>query len=420
MTIVLPGAPPESGPPMDRAPVVFRGDGGDFVMLCIRGALLELVTFGFYRFWLATDMRRRLWTATSLAGEALEYTGRGRDLLIGFLFALAIIAPVNIVYFLVGIEAERMRAFASFPLALFYMMFGQFALYRARRYRLTRTIWRGARLWMDGSGVNYALRWLGWAIVALLTLGLAYPWMRASLERYKMSHTYYGDLRGRFEGRGWSLFRRGFGFWICGIVVVALLGSGAYLQAPAMRASHGDAGMVLMGVGTLGAFLLPFLWPFFRALEWRWWADGARFGDMSMQSNVRGGAMLALYLKCALVSVLVVFGMLFAIMLTIALGVLVVSLVAGSSVWPGSGAELGALIKPRMFLVGVLTLLGYLALLLAMGVVARYYLTFRIWGLVAGSLTISKLSALDGVVSRGEAANAIGEGLADSLDVAGF
>jgi uncharacterized membrane protein YjgN (DUF898 family) len=71
---------------------------------------------------------------------------------------MAILAPVYVLYFVVGIEAERAHAYASVPIILFYYLFGQFAIYRARRYRLTRTVWRGVRFWMDGSGWEYAAR----------------------------------------------------------------------------------------------------------------------------------------------------------------------------------------------------------------------------------------------------------------------
>ena len=131
----------------------------------MRGALLELVTLGFYRFWLATDMRRHLWSNTSVNGDAPEYTGTAKELLIGFLFALAILAPIYLIYFLVGLEAERLQAFASIPLGLFFYLFAQFAIYRARRYRLTRTVWRGVRFWMTGSGVSYAWRAGLWGLL---------------------------------------------------------------------------------------------------------------------------------------------------------------------------------------------------------------------------------------------------------------
>src|SRR5262245_32363237 len=147
----LPPAPPPA-PPSGSARIAFAGQRSDFVSLVFRGALLELLTVGFYRFWLATDMRRHLWSNTTVNGDAAEYTGTAKELLIGFLFALAILAPLYLVYFLLGIEAETWQAFASVPLALFFYVFAQFAMYRARRYRLTRTIWRGVRFWMTGSG----------------------------------------------------------------------------------------------------------------------------------------------------------------------------------------------------------------------------------------------------------------------------
>src|ERR1700676_5446020 len=106
-------APP---PPPLPAALSFSGDRGEFHRLVTRGALLELVTVGFYRFWLATDIRRHLWSHTSIDGDAAEYTGRGKELLIGFLIAMAVIVPVYLAYFLAGLEAERIKAFARLPL----------------------------------------------------------------------------------------------------------------------------------------------------------------------------------------------------------------------------------------------------------------------------------------------------------------
>ena len=79
--------------PLDAAPATFSGEGRAFLRLVFKGAILALVTLGFYRFWFITDIRRMLWSATSVDGDAFEYTGRGKELLIGFLFAVAILAP---------------------------------------------------------------------------------------------------------------------------------------------------------------------------------------------------------------------------------------------------------------------------------------------------------------------------------------
>src|SRR5215475_6129419 len=127
--------PPAPQPPVQ---VSVTGDRNEFIRLTARGVALELVTAGFYRFWLATDIRRHLWSNTLIDGDAAEYTGRGKELLIGFLFAMTILVPIYFAYFLIGVEAARYKGFATLPLLLAFYAFAQFAIYRARRYRLTR------------------------------------------------------------------------------------------------------------------------------------------------------------------------------------------------------------------------------------------------------------------------------------------
>src|SRR5439155_24313292 len=113
-------------------------------------------------------------------------------------FPLAIRVPIYRLYVWIGIEAERGQAFASVRLVMFFSAFGQFAIYRARRYRATRTIWRGVRFWMTGSGWSYSWRACLWLLFAALTIGIAMPLPEAALERFKMRHTFYGDLPGSF------------------------------------------------------------------------------------------------------------------------------------------------------------------------------------------------------------------------------
>ena len=43
-------------------------------------------------------------------------------------------------------------------------LIGQYAIYRARRYRLTRTIYRGVRFHQSGSAWRYAFRAVFWWI----------------------------------------------------------------------------------------------------------------------------------------------------------------------------------------------------------------------------------------------------------------
>ena len=84
---VLPLQPEES---IERTPVEFTGTRGEWLAILLRGFLLYVPTFGFYRFWLKTDQRRFMWRSIAIKGEVLEYHGTARELLIGFLIAIAI------------------------------------------------------------------------------------------------------------------------------------------------------------------------------------------------------------------------------------------------------------------------------------------------------------------------------------------
>ena len=404
------GSVPQHPPPAPPLPVSFYGDRGEFRRLVMRGTGLEVLTVGFYRFWLATDIRRHLWWNIDIAGDGPEYTGRGKELLLGFLFALAILVPIYLAYFLVGLEVERAKAFAGVPLFLFFYVFGQFAIYRARRYRLTRTVWWGVRFWMSGSGWSYAARSSLWAIGVILTLGLLLPWREAALERYKMRNSYYGDLPGDFDQRGWEFFKQGWWVWLLALAIFVL----PFLAVPLVKSSPGILLTVVKVLpGAQGLLVLlagPFLYGTFKAIEWRWWLSGVRFGDVYFESSLSRTALIGLYWKVVGWGLLLV--IVFSAYITGAM-----SLIASVNHVPM--AKLFVPGQANIPLVA-LTAVGYLALILAMNVVMRMYLLRDVWARVVTSATVHNLEAAANVSAKGEMANALGEGFADGLDVAGF
>jgi uncharacterized membrane protein YjgN (DUF898 family) len=345
---------------------------------------------------------------------------------------LAILVPIYFLYFLVGIEAERQKAFASGPLFIFLYAFGQFAIYRARRYRLTRTTWRGIRFWMDGSGLGYAWRACLWGLLVFLTFGLALPWRETALERYKMRHTYYGDLRGEFAGTGWQFFKRGWWLWLLvalSFIVLAALIVGVFLFVPptfhGKHSADDRGGIVAIVIGiyflVLGP-MAPFLYAAFKATEWRWWASGLRFGKLSVISNLRRGGLFGNYWAT------IGWGVLISIILTALIAGLVVGLGFAMGGFDGADSKnFGAVLAQQMAHGSLLAiaLIGgyfacYLAAVLAMGIVIRVFLMRGVWRKVVASLRITDLTVADAVTARGEAANTLGEGFADSLDIAGF
>jgi len=385
---------------VSRDTVSFVGDRKEFSRFVKRGMLLELVTAGFYRFWLATRIRRHLWSHTMVAGDTLEYTGTGRELLIGFFFALAILAPFYLFYFAAGLFAENLRSFASTPLVSAFYFLSQFAVFRARRYRLSRTVWRGLRFHMSGSGVDYMYRSVGWSLLVGVTLGLLLPWREAALERYKMSRTSYGSLQGAFVGTGWQLFKNAAWLWLflaIGIVVPIV----AYIFEP-LR-SLGEFFLFFLPFVFLVS--LPFAWGAFRASYWRWKLAGIRIGPVSFVSEITADQFYGRYWAYIGMSFLL------AVLVGLTVGGLTAALHASSEniiYW---------LQRP----LGLLALLAlYVPLAMVMIYLQRLYFIHDIWQRVTRSVEIRGLQGLEAIASQGDTPSAMGESLGDSFDIGAF
>ena len=415
-----PSTPVELGPP---PPGRFLGPERAFWRLLTRGAALLFVTLGIYRFWLSTDVRRFLWSNTEIAGDGLEYVGTARELLLGFLIAIALLVPINILLFLGAFIKGPVAQFSGVIALVVLAVLGQFAVYRARRYRLTRTVYRGLRFHQTGSAWRYAVCALFWWAMIAITLGLAYPFAQASLERFKVGHTFYGDLRGRFEGSGFALFFRGLLLWLL-VMVPLLVGIVAAINAidwdalgEAMKRAPDDpakwlddaqvataAALAVFGVGwsILGAAAL---YPLFQAMVLRWWISGLRFGALTVTSRLRSASVYGLYVR------FVWFGLLAGLALGL-VGVAVLLAIGGAEQLFGKGMS--------EVLTVVLPIGTYVVAALAYSTIYQATVKLRLWKLGFDTIELAGLDALEGVKAAAGPGSAVGEGLADALHVGGI
>ena len=375
--------------------------------LVLKGLFLTIITLGIYRFWYVTNVRRFLWNNTEVDGDFLEYTGRGVELFIGFLIAVAVLIPFYAILFLaplyMGAEAA---AIAQGVYLLGLVILAQYALYRARRYRLTRTIWRGIRFQQSGSGWGYAWRSLLWLILTALTLGIAYPWMRASLERYKLNNTWYGDQQGAFSATGGQLFWRTLLVWLAGIIVIgAPIGFTAYLEASGSIGAASPAHALIL-VSVIGFIIIV---PVYWAVEFRWWANGCSIGPASASCDLGNFSFFKVYLGYLGVSLL--FGLVVAIVAGI-IGFALHSSGAFESMIGGGG-------RPP-FLAMAAIVLVYFLVGLVFAALWQLFGVRPIWRKSFESCAIHDLGALMAAQSATPEANAFGEGIADAIDFGGF
>lgn len=391
--------------------------------LLLKNAGLIVLTLSLYRFWARTALRRFFWSSISIAGDRLEYTGRGIELFIGFLIAIAILAPLGFAYNQIELMlvAEPVAAIVVWGVyVLLLASLTHVARYRARRYRLSRTRWRGIRLGQQGSTLAYLGLALLWSGIQIVTATLATPWKRMALRGYIVRHSWFGDRRFAFAPRPLALLP----YWI----VVMVLGFGPLIVVGLANADAIAA--FVRDLPTLGApgprvriaaprrsvpfvysWLLlagPIAWAIafavYRVAEARLFVAAASLGAVRLSSSLRLADVLPAVISLLLI--LVIGG---------GAAIFVVFSFMGSLL--RGGAPLSPALMPFVLIIASLLSFGAIAMIyyLAMNAIVRQTILRRF----CAGLRIENLASLDDVRQSADTAPRRGEGLADSFEFGG-
>ncbi len=373
----------------DEARLSYHGHKGRLAILAIVNLLLTILTLGLYRFWARTRFRIYFWGNIGFLGDRFEYTGRGLELFLGFLMTLPVIfvlgAAFYAVQFFILIPYGELYGFASLAAlaVITYFLIG-FATYRARRYRLSRTAWRGIRAAQTGSSIGYAFRWLGFFFLNILTLGLAAPLATVRLQRYAMNNTWFGDQQFETNYAAWELFRKYIWYWLF----------------------------------LLPTFGLTYVW--YSARKFRYLARNTKLDQLTFSSRLKGGRLFRIFLGYGILVVIA------AAPLGAAIGVYVFpvfqELKQSGAVPPDA--------DPALLLLPVVLSMTPIAQAALAGSFVLYVLSLSIFAMVfyleplirAATESIHVAVAQDFVTIQQSAQPAPrrGEGLADSFDLSGF
>lgn len=218
----------------------FLSNWRTFAPIAFTNLLLCIVTLGLYLFWARARERRFLWSNTRFIDARLEWTGTGLELLIGYVIALVLFGiPLGILQF--GLQALLLRGYGvlvaaiAITLYLFLLTLAGVAIFRALRYRLSRTYWRGIRGGSDAQGLRYGVNYLWRTLLGTFTFGLMVPWSMVTLWNKRWNDMSFGpllfDSRARYE----PIFGRYMLFYLAPVVLVILgviVGIVAAIAAP--------------------------------------------------------------------------------------------------------------------------------------------------------------------------------------------
>ena len=248
-------------PPETLRRPTFHGVGGTLFGIHVVNTLLTIVTVGIYYFWAKTRLRRYLFSQAEIEGDRFAYHGTGRELLLGTLKAALVfgvpISLLNIIHEMLDVPVLKV-AVGALSGGLFFVLY-PVAMVGARRYRLSRTSWRGIRFSFRGHVWELVKIVLVGSVLTGLTFGLYYPYLLVKRQAFMIANSYFGSERFDFAGRGRDLF------WV-------------YVQA------------ILLTLPTLGL-----CWVWYIARKRRYFWDHTSFGPARFSCSVTGGALLGLW-----------------------------------------------------------------------------------------------------------------------------
>lgn len=409
LTDATEGARDHNRPPA-AAKLRFDANRNGFFRLLFVGLVAYVPTLGLNRFWLLTAKRRFYWEHTLIAGDPLEYTGTPKQLLIGFLMAVLIFAPLYLLLLIASLNsADFIIAGYGVIAVLFYFLMG-YAGYRAQRFRLSRTLWRGIRFQLGGNPWAYAWRRFLWTLATLATAGLAYPFQTASLWRYRLNNIWLGDRKFEANPR-WTQIA---GPFYVGWALMAGLVGYAVFRVETAQTRAAESGAILLA----SLVALPLLYYFYIHVTGRSlgrFLSTLRLGAAQLGVNLKVRSLLVQHLAFWFLFLLAVclFGILGFALYGWA------SSSASSQLGPHPMGELGALRQLGWgALVGIAGL--YFGFIAAWTLIANTVLHFGLWRLVAENAFVTGVETLSTIRAAGSESPIAGEGLADALNVGAY
>jgi len=267
---------------------VFHGTGGTLFGIHLVNTLLTLVTLGFYYYVAKVRVRTFLFSQTEFAGDRFSYHGSAQELLKGTMKAVLIFGAPYLLLKNAGrfLEANMaiqitLQAAASLLLVLFIPV----AIASSRRYRLSRTAWRGIRFSFQGNTRDFIKLWLSGYFLTGVTLGLYYPYFSTKKHAFLTAHSYFGSEPFTFSGEGAALFRPFLMMYLPAVSVAVIAGLGLYfsIQEPLQNiAGPLRQGALVIGAVAgliIGAIVFRLLWLPYSVKEQRFFWEQTSIGS---------------------------------------------------------------------------------------------------------------------------------------------
>jgi len=194
--------------PASPTPFQFLKNNGEFFKLYLKTLLFSVFTLGIYSFWGRVAITRYIYNHTSFGKQAFDYHATGKEMFIGFLKGIGILAAAAGIFFGLITVIPFLRMPLTVIVYLGVLLFlAPFIMIGKWRFWLSRSSYCNVRF--SNSGEYNELRgiWIRGLLLSMLTIGFYLPVLQNRIQKYFTNHTRFGTLKFAYSGKDGEYFK---------------------------------------------------------------------------------------------------------------------------------------------------------------------------------------------------------------------
>jgi uncharacterized membrane protein YjgN (DUF898 family) len=269
----------------------FTGRSGGYFRIWVVSLFLSVVTLGIYSAWGKVRKKRYLYSHTELDGTGFEFRATPLAILRGRVIALVLLGGFAL--------SGHLLPIMQLVFIIILLVLTPWIVVAASRFNARNSAWRNITFGFDGGIREAAEIFLALGALAVVTLGIAYPYARMRRARFIIGHHRFGNtqLRADFAAGDFFLAYLLATLMIIGIMVLFVAATVALVFASGAANRHQPSGMAALAPVAVLYIAYVAVYAFLRAQIGNLTLNGVVVGALRCRSTLRARDLVWLYLS---------------------------------------------------------------------------------------------------------------------------
>lgn len=266
----------------------FTGSAAEYFRIWIVNTCLTLFSLGIFSAWAKVRKKRYFYSHTVLDGTPFQYLGQPIPILKGRLIAAALFITWYV-------ATHYVSALLPFVVVIAFVL-APWVVVRAAAFNARYSAYRNMTFSFAGTYLSAAKVMYGWAVVTVLTLGIAFSWWYQRMKRYMIEQTSYGDITGDFSATGGQFFKT---YSVAGLLFIgAVFGVSLLLGLTLARSGNKSVDTIVLMAIMYSVYVMAYAYTQARITNLVW--NKSQLGSLRFHSTIGVRGLLGLYLTNAL------------------------------------------------------------------------------------------------------------------------